>query len=100
MALFKAIISRSVTPKQLDDIKKANENFSITKNVIKAFLSLNSFQVVSTLSVSIIEKEIKAYNLFKERNKKLQHFAHIFQEFARGKQNMQFIHANRMNANV
>ena len=100
MALFKAIISRTVTPKQLDDIKKANENFDVTKSVIKAFLHLDSFQDVSTLSVSIIEKEIKAYNLFKERNKKLQHFAHIFQEFAQGKENMLFIHTNRINVNV
>lgn len=82
VTLFKAIISRSVTPKQLDDIKASNENFDTTRNAIEGLLLLRSFKEVSSLTVSTIENEIMAYRSFKEENKILQHFAHTFQEFA------------------
>ena len=74
--------SRNITPKTLDCILNAGD-FNKTKETINSFLSLKLFNE-HIVEVEVLEAKVKAYKVFKERNKKLKHFAHEFAELAKG----------------
>lgn len=79
---FNDLNTRQVTPKDLDELYKAGD-FVKTKEIVKSFISIGVFKEHRE-ALKALELEVSAYNKFKERNKKLMHFAHTFQEFAEG----------------
>lgn len=74
--------SRNITPKVLDCILNVGD-FNKTKEIVNSFLSLKLFNE-HVVEVEVLEAEVKAYKVFKERNKKVKHFAHEFAELAKG----------------
>ena len=79
---FNDLNTRQVTPKDLDEFYKAGD-FMKTKEIVKSFISIGVFKEHRG-ALQALELEVSAYSKFKERNKKLMHFAHTFQEFAEG----------------
>ena len=79
---FNDLNIRQVTPKDLDEFYKAGD-FMKTKEIMKSFISIGVFKEHRG-ALKALELEVSAYSKFKERNKKLMHFAHTFQEFAEG----------------
>ena len=82
LKFFKNLRSRKITPKDLDYILNAGD-FIKTREIINSFLSLKLFNE-HRINVEVLDGEVNAYEVFKERNKKLMHFAHIFAELAKG----------------
>lgn len=82
LEFFINLRSRKITPKVLDHILNAGD-FIKTKEIINSFLSLKLFNE-HRIKIEVLDAEVKAYEVFKERNKKLKHFAHIFSELAKG----------------
>ena len=75
-------MSRQITPSQIENIQNAGE-IPKTLKIVKDFLSLRLFSDLQ-VTAKELEKEIRSYKSFTERNKKLQHFAHTFTEFSEG----------------
>ena len=82
LEFFINLRSRKITPRVLDYILNAGD-FIKTKEIINSFLSLKLFNE-HRIKIEVLDAEVKAYEVFKERNKKLKHFAHIFAELAKG----------------
>ena len=79
---FNDLNTRRVTPKDLDEFCKTGE---VLKNmdILEFFISIGVFKEHRE-ALQVLELEVSAYSKFKEQNKKLMHFAHTFQEFAKG----------------
>ena len=84
IGFLRSLEKREIKLKELEEIEKAG-NVSEMKDIINSFLSIPSIKTeVPTMTVEILDFEISAANAFKERNKKLLHFAHMFADFAEG----------------
>ena len=79
---FKNLQARKILPSQLENVLNAGD-LPATLQIVKTFLSL---QIFSTHKVTTeeLEKELKTYQSFTERNRKLLHFAHTFTELSEG----------------
>lgn len=82
LTFFRDLQSRRITPSQIEDVQNAGE-LSKTLEIVKKFLSLKLFSD-QQVTINELEKEIRFYQSFTERNKKLKHFAHKFTEFSAG----------------
>ena len=84
IGFLRSLEKREIKLKELEEIEKAG-NVTEIKDIINSFLSIKSIKKeVPTMTVEVLDCEISAANTFKERNKKLLHFAHVFADFAEG----------------
>ena len=84
IGFLRSLEKREMKLKELEEIEKAG-NVTEMKDIISSFLSIPSIKKeVPTMTVEVLDCEISAANTFKERNKKLLHFAHVFADFAEG----------------
>lgn len=81
-SFFCELNTRKITPKVLDDVLKAGD-FVENKKIISSFLALSFFSKQEA-TVEVLEAELKAYDEFKTRLKKIQHFVHTFAEISEG----------------
>ena len=79
---FNDLETRKILPSQLEDVLNAGE-LPKTLQMVEDFLSLKIFSK-HKVTIEELKKELKTYQSFTERNKKLQHFAHTFTEFSEG----------------
>ena len=92
-----------ISPNQLDDVQNAGD-LPKTLQIVGEFLSLKLFKD-QKVTRGELEKELRSYQSFTERNRKLMHFAHTFTEFSEGNSksyyNILFIvmHTRRGNSN-
>lgn len=82
--LFKNLESRSITPKQLDQIKlAASKDYSNLMDILTSYFSTKYFEHDKRIP-ELLVSELKAYDYFLWRNIRLLHFAHIFKDIAKG----------------
>ena len=81
-SFFINLQTRKISPSQLDDVQNAGE-LSKTLQIVGDFLTLKLFKD-HKVTRGDLEKELRSYHSFTERNRKLLNFAHIFTEFSEG----------------
>ena len=82
--LFEDLNTREITPKVLDELSKVGDSMKV-KEIAKSFLDTGLFkESLYKETLLALESEFTAYSEFKKRNKKLNHFAHEFQELSKG----------------
>ena len=75
---FASIRSRTIKPKQLDHIQCQFGSLKILEQFFNEFLSLKCFESIApSISFSALERELSTYKEFKQKKKKVLHFAHI-----------------------
>ena len=75
---FASIHSRTIKPKQLDHIQCQFGSLKILEQFFNEFLSLKCFESIApSISFSALERELSTYKEFKQKKKKVLHFAHI-----------------------
>lgn len=80
---FQDLQTRAITPSQLEDLQNAGELHN-TLQIVNKFLSLKLFSDQHMHAIENLKQELTTYQLFTERNRKLQHFAHTFSDFSEG----------------
>ena len=76
--MFASIRSRTIKPKQLDDIQCQFGSLEILEQFFNALLSLKCFEwIAPSISFSALERELSTYKEFKQKKKKVLHFADI-----------------------
>ena len=82
--LFENLNTREITPNVLDELSKVGDSMKV-KKIAESFLNTGFFkESLCKETLLALESEFNTYSMFKERNKKLMHFAHVFQEFSKG----------------